>query len=155
MALYGNVVGFRYDENKSATMEFHVNVADEAAAIVRANALAPLLDALSGAAITSLSISRNLSLAGLQAAPTADIDVPKGLRLVFGTDFSGVNPYVTVPGVLPSVIIPPGVLDPAAAAWDDLFTELFVTGDYEDFRGADLLTLRDNYEVFNGKRRKR
>lgn len=155
MAQYTIGVTFRDEDNKSSSMAFNVDALNEAAAIVRANALAGLLDALSGAAITALGITLNLALTGLQAVPTADIDVPKGLRLIFGTDFGQVNPYVTIPGVLPGIIIPPGVLDPAEVAWDNLFTELFVTGDYQDYRGADLLTLRDNYEVFNGKRRKR
>lgn len=153
MPLYQINITFRDEDNDSAAMQLHVNALDEAAAVIRANAVAALIDALSGAQISGLAVSRNLSLAGYQAAPTPDIDIEKGLRLIFGTDFAGVNPYVTIPGVLPSVIIPPGQLDPAVTAWDDLFTELFVTGDYEDYRGADLLTLRDNYEVFNGKRR--
>lgn len=153
MPLYGINITFRDEDNDSASMQFFVNAADEAAATTRANALAGLLDALSGAAITALSINRNLALTGLQSTPTAGVDIEKGLRLIFGTDFAGVNPYVTIPGVLDSLIIPPGVLDPNATAWDDLFTEIFTTGDYEDYRGADLLTLRDNYEVFNGKRR--
>lgn len=153
MPLYQINITFRDEDNDSAAMQWNVNAADETAAVARANALAALLDALSGAAITGLAVSRNLSLAGLQATPTAGIDIETGLRLIFGTDFAGVNPYVTIPGVLPSMVIPPGVLDPAQTAWDDLFTELFTTGDYEDYRGADLTVLRDNYEVFNGKRR--
>lgn len=153
MPLYQINMTFRDEDNDSASMQWNVNAVDEAAAITRANALAALLDALTGAAITAMSINLNLSLAGLQSIPTPNVDIEKGLRLIFGTDFSGVNPYVTIPGVLDALIIPPGVLDPNNAAWDNLFTEIFVTGDYEDYRGADLLTLRDNYEVFNGKRR--
>lgn len=153
MPLYSINMTFRDEDNDSAAMQWHVNAVDEAAAIARANALAALIDALSGAAITGLSVSQNLALTGLQSSPTAGIDVEKGLRLIFGTDFAGVNPFVTIPGILPAVVIPPGVLDPALTAWDDLFTEIFTTGDYEDYRGADLTSLRDNYEVFNGKRR--
>lgn len=153
MAQYGITITFRDEDNDSATMQMYVDAVDEAAAAARANTIAAYLDVLSGAAITALQVSRNLSIATFQSVPTAGVDIEKGLRLIFGTDFVGVNPYVTIPGILSSMVIPPGVLDPALAAWDDLFTEIFVTGDWQDYRGADLLVLRDNYEVFNGKRR--
>lgn len=153
MALYQINMTLRDEDNDSASMQFNVNAADEVAAVARANALATLIDALSGAAITGLAVSRNLSLAGLQATPTADIDIEKGLRLVFATDFAGVNPYVTIPGILPSMVIPPGVLDDSQTAWDDFFTEIFTTGDYQDYRGAGIVSLRTNYETHNGKKR--
>lgn len=158
MPLYGISIGFRDEDNDTATMQWYVNAVDEAAAIARANALAALLDDISGGAVTTLQITQNLPLTGLRATPVAGVDIEKGIRLIFGTDFSGVNPFVTVPGVMLQgatlpLIIPPGVLNPDAPEWDALFTEVFVTGDYEDYRGADLLNLRDNYETFNGKRR--
>ena len=155
MALYQINMTLRDEDNDSAALQFHVNAADEAAAVTRANALAGLIDDLTGCAITALAVSRNLSLTGLQSTPTADIDVEHGLRLIFATDFSGVNPVITIPGILPSLVLPGGRLDDSATAWDDFFTEIFTTGDYEDYRGADLQSLRDNYEVFNGKRRGR
>ncbi len=160
MALYQINMTIRDEDNDSATVQFSVNAADEAAAVTRANAIAGLLDDLTGGVITNLAVSRNLDRAGLKITPVAGIDIERGLRLIFGTSFTGVNPIVTVPGIrhmneagTTELVKAGGKLNDEAAEWDALFEEIFVTGDYEDYRGADLLVLRDNYEVHNGKKR--
>lgn len=165
MPLYEISFVFRDEGNDSASTQFYVNAADEAAAVTRAETLAALLDELTAVIISSVKVSRNLSpsVIGLKTTPTPDYDVEKGQRLIFGTDFTGVNPYVTIPAIkFENGDVPPkrlvsadGKLNDTASQWDDLFTEIFTTGDYEDFRGADITTLRDNYEVHEGKARGR
>lgn len=163
MAKYQINISFRDEGNNTSDMTFNLDAANEAAADTRALALAGLLDDLSGAKVKSVSVVHlvDISAAGLKALPDAGADVERGQRLIFETPVAGVNPYVTIPGIRilydfgageVRVVEADGTLNDSLTQWDDLFTELFSTGDYEDYRAADLTALLENYKVFKGRR---
>lgn len=163
MAKYNISIGFRDEGNNGSDMLFTLDAANEAAADTRALALAGLIDDLSGAKIKSVQVTHivDISGAGLKALPDAGADVERGQRLIFETPIAGVNPYVTIPGIRivhdfgageVRVVEADGTLNDSLTQWDDLFTEIFTTGTYQDYRFADLTALLENYKVFKGRR---
>lgn len=162
MAKYIIALNFIDEGANTSTELFYVDAASEAAATTRANVLADLIDQLSGAKIQSVNITLAVDISGwgLKALPDAGADVERGQRVVFATANAKVKPYTTIPGIRIEhdygagnvrVVDPNGQLNENLTQWDDLFTELFVTGDYEEYRGLDLVSLLKNYKVFRGR----